>query len=145
MADYHGRLSPSQEMHSQDRLFSWDGNYVFKLQYDGNLVLYPSSSEGNRHTAMWSSGTVNTFGPTFVCIMQDDGNLVLYGERLNDQPGPGYGNVYNGPQSFGRGSYWPSGTAGNSGAYLDMQADGNLVIYTADRRAIWATGTSTDE
>jgi surface antigen len=37
---------------------------------------------------------------------------------------------------------WQSGTGGHPGAYLVMQADGNLVIYTASGSPIWATGTN---
>jgi len=55
--------------------------------------------------------------------MQGDGNLVIYG-------------YYN--------AIWASGTWGNPGAYLDMQDDGNLVIYlpVSYTTAIWATGTN---
>ena len=52
-----------------------------------------------------------------------DGNLVIYG-------------YYN--------AIWASGTNGWWGAYLDMQNDGNLVIYypVSYTEAVWATGTN---
>ena len=53
--------------------------------------------------------------------MQNDGNFVVYvlGEAI-----------------------WSSGTAGYEGAYLEVQDDGNVVIYTkANRKPIWSTGT----
>ena len=36
---------------------------------------------------------------------------------------------------------WDSGTAGNHGAKLAVQEDGNVVIYSSDKRALWHTGT----
>jgi hypothetical protein len=58
-------------------------------------------------------------------VMQDDGNLVLYNDA-------------------GR-ALWFSGTAGNPGAYLAMQAsDGNLVIYGPSGTPLWASGTTGD-
>jgi RHS repeat-associated protein len=36
---------------------------------------------------------------------------------------------------------WTSGTYGNPGAYLKMQSDGNLVIYSASGVALWSSGT----
>jgi hypothetical protein len=36
---------------------------------------------------------------------------------------------------------WNSGTEGNPGAYLRMQDDGNLVIYGTNGAAIWSTNT----
>ena len=35
---------------------------------------------------------------------------------------------------------WASDTAGNPGAYLTMQADGNLVVYTAANKPLFNTG-----
>ena len=61
-------------------------------------------------------------------IMQNDGNLGLY--DTSGQP------------------HWASKTQGNPGAFLNMQDDGNLVVYragsasqTADN-ALWNAGTS---
>src|SRR5512133_1148209 len=56
----------------------------------------------------------------FMFILQDDGNLVLYGES---------------------GPLWASKTLGKSGAYMEMQGDGNFVMYDSSGRALWATGT----
>lgn len=56
----------------------------------------------------------------FELVMLTNGNLVLYME----------GNV----------ELWRSGTAGNPGAHVRMQTDGNLVIYQDDT-PLWSTGT----
>jgi hypothetical protein len=53
--------------------------------------------------------------------MQSDGNLVLY-SAAPSRP------------------LWSSSTAGNPGAALSLQDDGNAVIYNQGR-ALWATGT----
>ena len=53
--------------------------------------------------------------------MQWDGNLVV--------------NTPNGPVGI-------SDTAGNQGAYLRMQDDGNLVVYSATNQALWASNTN---
>ena len=62
-------------------------------------------------------------------IMQTDGNLVLY--DTSGQP------------------HWASKTQGNPGAFLNVQDDGNLVVYRAGsttvetaNNALWEAGTS---
>lgn len=64
-------------------------------------------------------------------IMQRDGNLVLYSYGLS-----------------GRRVCWASGTNGKGGQYVEYQHDGNLVIYAAGSRPVWASGrapgTTTD-
>jgi hypothetical protein len=52
-------------------------------------------------------------------VMQSDGNLVLYGPA---------------------GAVWNSRTR-SPGAYLLVQRDGNVVVYSTDRRALWNTRT----
>ncbi|MBV8884893.1 MAG: hypothetical protein JO235_12985 [Chroococcidiopsidaceae cyanobacterium CP_BM_RX_35] len=52
--------------------------------------------------------------------MQTDGNLVIYG---NSQ------------------AIWASGTAGNPGAFLQVQDDGNVVIYSSMGQPLWTTST----
>jgi hypothetical protein len=54
-------------------------------------------------------------------FMQTDGNLVDYSWRR---------------------ALWASNTAGKSGADLEMQADGNLVIYAPGHVAVWASNTA---
>jgi hypothetical protein len=63
--------------------------------------------------------------------MQADGNLVAY-----------YGpNVDDGFVAAGSAAIFASNTAGNPGAFLRMQDDGNLVIY-GPAGVLWATGTN---
>jgi len=99
------------------------GVYTLTMQSDGNVVL-----RNNASTPLWRTGTGgNQFVPRDF-IMQTDGNLVLY--DTSGQP------------------HWASKTPGNPGAFLNVQDDGNLVVYragsttqTADN-ALWASGTN---
>jgi hypothetical protein len=52
--------------------------------------------------------------------MQGDGNFVVYAGGVG---------------------VWSSGTAGNPGAYLAMQTDGNLVVYSPADVSLWSSGT----
>ena len=49
------------------------------------------------------------------------------------------GNVAVGDQN---GAAWDLGVHDAAGARLDMQADGNLVLYTTDGKPRWASNTS---
>ena len=53
--------------------------------------------------------------------LQSDGNLVVY---LNGRP------------------HWASNTAGNDVIDVNMQDDGNFVLYKSNRTPIWATNTA---
>jgi subtilisin family serine protease len=56
----------------------------------------------------------------YALAMQLDGNLVLYGPS---------------------GHVWDAGTQGTGAAYVTLQTDGNLVVYTASDTAVFQTGT----
>ncbi len=99
------------------------GVYTLTMQSDGNVVL-----RNNASTPLWRTGTGgNQFVPRDF-IMQTNGNLVLY--DTSGQP------------------HWESNTAGNPGAFLNVQADGNLVVYRVGsttqtaNNALWASGTN---
>lgn len=85
----------------------------------------------------------------FRAIMQSDGNVVVYGPT-----GPNWashtGNAYSNLVMSSGGDVvnvafpydtplWHSGTAGNPGAVLVLQDDGNLVVYAPGGRALWAS------
>lgn len=117
------------------------------IQSDGNLVIYSTSGR-----ALWSSDAVPP-APTkrdtltsgqqlvageqltsadsrFRAVLQGDGNFVLYDTVVTSLVG---GVVTDRV-------IWSSGTSG-SGNRLAMQSDGNVVIYSAQGRALWSTGT----
>ena len=93
-------------------LMSPNGQYVAVLQGDGNMVVY-----GPRG-AVWSSGTMNRGGSTFV--VQGDGNVVLY--RSGGVP------------------VWATGTSSTSPVQIVLQNDGNFVLYNATQ-ALWSSLT----
>ena len=66
-------------------------------------------------TEIWETGTSGTH---VVCVMETSGDLFVNGIIP-----------------------WHSGTF-SPGAYLELQNDGNLVIYSAAGVQIWSTGTS---
>lgn len=74
------------------------------LQDDGNLVIYPTVDSVK---SVWASFTQGK-GAVKAC-MQDDGNFVLY--TATDAP------------------VWSTKTSNYPGAYLEMQFDGQLVIW----------------
>ena len=104
-----GRLSPDQTMDAGDLRRSQNGRYRLYMQGDGNLVMYDTSNGA----ALWSSGTSGNNH----AVMQGDGNLVVY-------PAAGA-------------ALWSSGTGGRNGARLEVQDDGNLVLYQGGT-AIWS-------
>ncbi|WP_198029012.1 hypothetical protein [Actinoplanes sp. N902-109] len=106
-------LAPGRSLHRASALRSSDGRFQLWLQGDGNLVLYLGS------TVLWK--VVNLKGVTLT--NRTDGNLVL----LNSA-----GAVV-----------WSSGTATSGQSDLNLQNDGNLVLYprSTPAKASWSTGT----
>lgn len=111
---------------------SCDGRFGLIMQTDGNLVLYEGPCVKTAcGTPLWASHTVGCGG---CASMQGDGNLVVY-DLGGMQPGH---------------ACWASGTNGHAGAYLQLQNDGDLVMYPAmgdagvvvdAGTAIWSTNT----
>lgn len=116
-------LFPGQSLLPGQSLQSDNGLYTLTMQSDGNVVLRNSAS-----TPLWRTGTGGgQFDPRDF-IMQTDGNLVLYDTS---------------------GQYrWASKTQGNPGAFLNVQNDGNLVVYRAGstsqtaNNSLWSSGTN---
>ena len=97
-------------------LKSLNGRYEFKMQEDGNLVLYC----GKR--VMWQTRTDNERireGLKF----QTDGNLVLYTQHP-------------------RRAVWHSNSHGTKASKLIVQNDGNVVLYTSEGELVWDTDTA---
>ena len=81
------------------------GNYAFSLLNNGNMYIYGPGSNNNT-AAFYTVGNLNTIS------MQHDGNLVIYNT--------------NGT------AIWNSGTSGYSGAYLELESNGSLIIKKRD-------------
>ncbi|WP_186316175.1 hypothetical protein [Catellatospora sichuanensis] len=69
----------------------------------------------------------------FGLLMQTDGNLVAYGPSPCGWAQP---NICRGPYDW-----WASNTGGQPGNVVDMQSDGNLVIYRPNGSVAWASNT----
>lgn len=82
--------------------------------YTLNLVAGQTLYPGD---ALWSPNHL------YRLLMQSDGNLVLY-----SMPG-------NKP-------FWATGTTRYPGSVLQMQGDGNLVVYAPGHVAVWASNTA---
>ena len=118
-------LFPGQSLLPGQTLKSDNMLNTLIMQTDGNAVLYNSQSQ-----PLWSTNTGGLIEPGDF-IMQTDGNLVLY--DTSGQP------------------HWASKTQGNPSAFLNVQDDGNLVVYRAGsatqtaNNALWAAGSSDAE
>jgi hypothetical protein len=108
-------LGPDDTLYPDEEISSLSGQFHFKYQSDGNLVLYAGGNP------IWSSVTDGT-SSGFV-IMQTDGNLVMY--DANEVP------------------VWDSdGSFGHPGAFLQVQDDGNVAIYDTNLTPLWCTCTN---
>jgi len=96
--------------------------YTLMMQTDGNVVLYNQQSQ-----PLWATNTGGLITPRDFA-MQTDGNLVLY--DTNGVP------------------MWASNTSHQPGAFLNIQDDGNLVVYRSGAQAetvdnaLWAAGSN---
>ncbi len=116
----------------------------FLVQDDGNMVVYGSGGGPSTGGSLWADGT-NVRSATIGSgqklkggwwtqslytrlVVQPDGNVVMYRKRDGK-------------------AVWSTGTYGHSGAYVYMQSDGNLVVYTSSGGpgiggALWSTHTN---
>jgi hypothetical protein len=90
--------------------------YRFEFTSDGNLqILNPAEEK------VWESGTAGSGARKF--SLQSGGELQL--------------SSGNGAEPI-----WQAGGEPAPGAFLAFQHDGNLVLYSASREPLWATGTN---
>ncbi|PTQ26433.1 hypothetical protein MARPO_1717s0001 [Marchantia polymorpha] len=115
------RLSSGQFVESRNRV------YRFIMQADCNLVLYQTGVG-----RLWASNTAGS-GSDGHMELQHDGNAVVY-----------VGGVERWALQAPRDARWASNTwARNDGAHrIDIQDDGNVVMYNAANETIWATNTA---
>lgn len=154
-------LAPGEVLTAGQTINSPNGRYRMVMQGDGNLVLYVHGK------ALWSS--VTNGNPGAFVGMQGDGNLVVYSagkvalwaSGTDQRPGSrlylqddGNAVIYEGSRAR-----WASNTVQHglpADASLEpnesvtspddryrliQQGDGNLVLYSPNGRALWATGT----
>src|SRR5215469_13731624 len=116
------RLDSPGTLHSDEFLLSPNGHYLFIMQGDGNLVLYPQPSAIGG-TALWNSGTFGSTSSDNRMILGTDGNLLI---------------------TQGGAKVWESGSGLDDSDvqeyFLQAQDDNNVVVYqnTSPPLAIWA-------
>src|SRR5690606_24993066 len=109
-------LTSDQELTTDQRLTSANGQYFLVLQGDGNLVLRQTSTGA----ALWSSKTNGSGAVRF--RLQSDGNLVL-----RDAAGK---------------AVWCRQTNGSGAVKFTLQDDGNLVLRDATGNPVWSSETA---
>ena len=112
------RLNSGEILNLGESLKSPNGQYIFRLQNDGNFVLYKVASPTDK--ILWTSKTKNPY--VWDVAMYEGGELVI--EDSEYYP------------------IWSTPTGGNPGAYLQLQNDGNAVIYSAKGVVLWSTNTA---
>lgn len=136
MANKGTSLTNGQYLRADDVLISNNGKFTCYMQGDGNLVLLWGQDLGRPYWSVAANAVPNYVGaaaPTapYYAEMQIDGNFVLY----------------NGSDPAHRGTpYWASKTVQAAANFtLDMQDDGNLVLYrlgaTNVKTPLWASNT----
>ena len=135
-------LKPGERLNRGDSLFSSLAGFRLHMRMNGNLVLYPiDDQEMPRdvkgvldhspqaltlyNTPIWLTGTnipLEGFGTGSYCEMREDGDFVIYDGNLKP--------------------CFRTGTKGHPGAFLRLQNDGNLVVYTPDLQVLWASKTA---
>jgi hypothetical protein len=191
-------LIPNQTLQPNVCIFSPNNRFKLKMQTDGNLVLYApwgaiwstnTCGQTGSHAIMqtdgnfvvynggrsvWDSGTWGRVGAYLQ--LQNDGNMVIYQNGVDiwhtgtwwagTVPDASNSNLLpNGTLQPNHGirspdgrftldmqtdgnlvlykgdqALWSSNTCGQTGAYATMQADGNFVVYNGSR-SVWDSGT----
>lgn len=125
---------------------SGDGRFQLRIEQNGVVRLVQGSqvlwTAPNSSPRLQPTGIPNVSFVTQGCVLQfqSDGNLVLLGAQGV------LGAAVNGCQLVGydparMGVMWSSKTYGNTGATLDVQNDGNVVIKNTSNRVVWTTNT----
>ena len=115
----NGILRPGAQLYQNYAWTSGNGSTILRLQEDGNLVVYEDCKPAWQAQGAWPNG----YRAIMRAIMQDDGNFVLYNK--DSKP------------------IWTSNTNGNPEAFLAVQDDCNVCVYTSDgQTALWCTNTA---
>ena len=111
-------LSEGSYLYEDEYLEDKNGNYILKLESNGNLVGYTIADS----SIFWESDSFST-GPHFLA-MQTDNNLVIYDGSYN--------------------AIWASGTGENiyTACNLTLQTDRNIAIWCDDDHKIWSSETA---
>ncbi|QHF19978.1 hypothetical protein GTU71_03260 [Rathayibacter sp. VKM Ac-2762] len=108
---YYNALVGGEELAAGQRIVSGTNGYSFRMQTDGNAVVYDPQGRPTFAT--------NTQGRGDHLVMQTDGNMVVYSAK--------------------GGPVWSTNTINEAGASVIMQPDGNLVVYRENGSPAWAS------
>jgi hypothetical protein len=131
--DYSETLAPNEslQIYTWDRLVSANEQHWLEWGYREDLqtvfLRTWQSGYGETWSSLWDGGSTGIGnhvdqwqydnGGGNYALMQGDGNFVLY---------------------YGYSAIWATNTHDNPDAYLKMQDDGNLVVYSDTHSALWA-------
>lgn len=92
-----------------------------------NIAVSGTGAMSTATSAVYATGSVPVYSPNqqYALVMQGDCNLV----------------VYHGAMVAGNGIWSTDTASGNPTCVLDVQTDGNLVIYTSTSSVPWNSGT----
>ena len=119
--DYVGVLPAGANLAQGGTIISPNHVYLLTMQNDGNLVLTYAYNGGY----VWDTHSTGSGGASFNAAMQTDGNFVIYCH--------GNGHVCNAYRPI-----YSTCTHGYNYSHLEVQDDGNVVVYTPSHRAVWA-------
>ncbi|MFF7634362.1 trypsin-like serine protease [Kitasatospora sp. NPDC008050] len=116
-----------------------------QMQTDGNFVVYaPDGNPAAATGALWGSNTYPN--PGAYLQLQDDGNLVLYKKDGGTAVGGALwsaGTQQFSPLVASNTPIWSFRWSEARSTVLEMQADGNLVLYRkSDGASLWNSGTA---
>ncbi|NDC22198.1 hypothetical protein EBZ57_02395, partial [bacterium] len=165
------QVTNNTTIHAGDYLVSSDGKFLTVMQYDGNLVTYTgrnrpvwsSNTPGNygSYAIFQNDGnfviykadgsvawTTNTPGlGANKLSLEKDGNIKIFNAstvnysstyKVNYSENNSLGAIASSPKTMQSGDYLVSPDFRYK---LDMQYDGNLVLYAADGSALWSSMT----
>ena len=130
--NYENFLPQNAVLFAGQRLVDANCSYHLDMQTDSNLVIYAGEGTSN---VVWANNRAGNGVPNQAyAVLQTDGNFVEYVPPAGDE----YGDVN---------AIWASNTDNGTQDILEMQVDGNLVIYPENgigigSRATWASNTS---
>ncbi len=125
-------VPPGEILNPGDQRTSPNGAYTLIMQSDGNLVLYANSAGGGQ-TAVWASQNPPVGNSSINRNGIEAGSTAVVSQ--NGVFGVWYPNQNT--------TQWATFTSGYPGAYVAVQNDGNLVLYSSSSAALWASNTWT--
>lgn len=109
------QMKKDQFLRPNDALQSNNKQYKLIMQGDGNLVLY-----GPKNNPIWASNTANQ-GYDGVQMLSNGVLRMIGMGKKPGQPPP----------------IWKLNSPPSPGAYLQVEDDGSLTIYSADQKVVW--------